>query len=82
MNGPGHYREAGQRLLDRAPGRQAMQPTAFGQQVIAAIRAAESSRSRTVSSRRKCQHYENPARCHPLRVKRNRRSLAAAHAIR
>jgi hypothetical protein len=34
-------RELGQRLLDRAPSRQTMQPTAFGQQVITAIRAAQ-----------------------------------------
>jgi Bacterial regulatory helix-turn-helix protein, lysR family len=33
-------RELGHRLLDRAPGQHAMQPTAYGRNVIAAIRAA------------------------------------------
>ncbi len=37
-------REFGHRLLDRAPGQQAMQPTAYGQQVVAAIRAASATR--------------------------------------
>jgi DNA-binding transcriptional LysR family regulator len=37
-------RELGHRLLDRAPGQQAMQPTAYGQKVIAAIRAASATR--------------------------------------
>jgi len=37
-------REVGHRLLDRIPGQQAMQPTAYGQKVIAAIRAASATR--------------------------------------
>lgn len=37
-------RELGHRLLDRAPGQQAIQPTAYGQKVVAAIRAASATR--------------------------------------
>jgi hypothetical protein len=37
-------REFGHRLLDRVPGQRAMQPTACGQKIIAAIRAASATR--------------------------------------
>ena len=37
-------REVGHRLLDRVPGQQAMRPAAYGQKVIAAIRAASATR--------------------------------------
>jgi hypothetical protein len=37
-------REFGHRLLDRAAGQRAMQPTAYGQKIIAAIRAASATR--------------------------------------
>jgi DNA-binding transcriptional LysR family regulator len=37
-------RECGHRLLDRVAGQRTMQPTAYGQKIIAAIRAASATR--------------------------------------